>query len=90
MGKMKGVYAWITAHYLLRTIGGTNSHGTTATAEKVGGTYAVLDLGGASTQIAFEPAFVSPDNTFLAGEHRYDLAFAGKGACIVSALVPWV
>ena len=77
-GKDEGVYAWITANYLLGTIGGANFHDTATTTKEEEGTYAVLDLGGASTQIAFEPAFSRPDNTFLAGEHRYDLAFAGK------------
>jgi len=72
-GKDEGVYAWITANYLLGAIGGANSHDTSN-----GGTYAVLDLGGASTQIAFEPAFSRPDSTFLAGDHRYDLVFLGK------------
>ena len=36
-GRNEGVYAWLTANYLLGTL--------------EGGTYAVLDLGGASTQI---------------------------------------
>ena len=68
----------ITVNYLLGTIGGANSHDTTTTSKEEEGAYAVLDLGGASTQIAFEPAFSRPDNTFLDGEHQYDLAFAGK------------
>ncbi|GBE83242.1 Probable guanosine-diphosphatase [Sparassis crispa] len=71
-GKDEGVYAWITANYLLNTIRGDSLAGTPS--------YAVLDLGGASTQIVFEPAFDSakPDSTLEAGEHKYDLAFGGK------------
>ncbi|KAF9054769.1 nucleoside phosphatase family-domain-containing protein [Panaeolus papilionaceus] len=52
-GKDEGVYAWITANYLLGTIG----HGAKSTSDKGKETYAVLDLGGASTQIVFKPEF---------------------------------
>jgi guanosine-diphosphatase len=40
----------------------------------------VLDLGGASTQIVFEPVFdeMRPDSMLEEGEHKYDLEFAGK------------
>ncbi|KAL8278983.1 hypothetical protein RQP46_008652 [Phenoliferia psychrophenolica] len=42
-------------------------------------TAAVMDLGGASTQIVFEPTFDTLSGTKLApGEHVYDLDFAGK------------
>lgn len=71
-GKDEGVFAWMTANYLLNTIrAGTPAHTPT---------YAVLDLGGASTQIVFEPVFDSakPDSTLEEGEHKYDLAFGGK------------
>ncbi|KZT65832.1 hypothetical protein DAEQUDRAFT_496508 [Daedalea quercina L-15889] len=69
-GKDEGVYAWITANYLLNTIRGESPAGTPS--------YAVLDLGGASTQIVFEPVFSKPDDTLEPGEHKYDLAFGGK------------
>ncbi|KAH9949806.1 nucleoside phosphatase family-domain-containing protein [Amylocystis lapponica] len=70
-GKDEGVYAWITANYLLGTIPAAPA-GTAS--------YAVLDLGGASTQIVFEPTFDSakPDAALEAGEHKYDLAFGGR------------
>ncbi|KAI0072545.1 hypothetical protein K474DRAFT_1604899 [Panus rudis PR-1116 ss-1] len=71
-GKDEGVYAWITANYLLGTIRPDSPKDTTP--------YAVLDLGGASTQIVFEPTFdmSKPDSTLEPGEHKYDLKFAGK------------
>jgi len=47
-GKDEGVYAWITVNYLLGKIG---------TEEKID-TVAVMDLGGGSTQIVFEPLTV--------------------------------
>ncbi|KAI0786178.1 nucleoside phosphatase family-domain-containing protein [Abortiporus biennis] len=71
-GKDEGVFAWVTANYLLNTIRSDTPPGTTP--------YAVLDLGGASTQIVFEPSFdmSKPDNTLEEGEHKYDLKFGGK------------
>jgi guanosine-diphosphatase len=69
-GAEEGVYAWITANYLLNTIRADSPKDTP--------TYAVLDLGGASTQIVFEPAFTKPDETLIDGEHKYDLDFGGK------------
>ncbi|KAJ7575551.1 nucleoside phosphatase family-domain-containing protein [Mycena floridula] len=68
-GKDEGVYAWITANYLLGTIG--------AGAETQS-TYAVLDLGGGSTQIVFKPKFGKPDSTLADGDHKYDLMFQGE------------
>ena len=68
-GKDEGVYAWITANYLLGTIKADTPKDTP--------TYAVLDLGGASTQIVFEPMF-SSDTTLEPGEHKYDLKFGGR------------
>ncbi|KAI4953968.1 hypothetical protein J4E91_001677 [Alternaria rosae] len=72
-GEMEGVYAWITVNYLLGKIGGPDKNPTAA----------VLDLGGGSTQIIFEPTF--PDTprgglpTELAkGDHRYELDFANQ------------
>ncbi|KZO92638.1 nucleoside phosphatase GDA1/CD39 [Calocera viscosa TUFC12733] len=69
-GKDEGVYAWITANYLLGTIGSSAlpSHST----------YAVLDLGGASTQIVFEPSFSTPDSALEEGDHKYTLHFSGR------------
>jgi guanosine-diphosphatase len=74
-GKDEGVYAWITANYLLDAIknGDTNTKDTTA-----GKTYAVLDLGGASTQIVFEPKFAKPDSALVEGDHKYELDFGGR------------
>ncbi|KAF9525917.1 nucleoside phosphatase family-domain-containing protein [Crepidotus variabilis] len=75
-GKEEGVYAWITANYLLGTIGGSVGKG-----EKP--TYAVLDLGGGSTQIVFEPSFAPSEKVkdskgrLEDGEHKYTLSFAG-------------
>lgn len=68
-GSKEGVYAWITANYLLKNIGeGTKSKETLA----------VMDLGGASTQIVFEPQFNKPDEKMVDGDHKYDLSFGGK------------
>lgn len=69
-GKDEGVYAWITANYLLNKIGeGAESDDTLA----------VMDLGGASTQIVFEPKFAADSEQALAeGEHKYELTFGGK------------
>ena len=71
-GKDEGVFAWITANYLLGTIRGATASDTP--------TYAVLDLGGASTQIVFKPVIDStkPESTLEEGEHKYDLTFGGK------------
>jgi guanosine-diphosphatase len=84
-GKDEGVYAWITANYLLGTIKADTPKDTP--------TYAVLDLGGASTQIVFEPMFSSSDQRL---EHMYcinirilvmDLCMLGS-MCIV-LLILW-
>lgn len=69
-GKDEGVFAWITANYLLDTIRAGSPRGAP--------TYAVLDLGGASTQIVFEPTFGDDDGTlFVDGDHKYELQFGG-------------
>ncbi|WWD16163.1 hypothetical protein CI109_100588 [Kwoniella shandongensis] len=69
-GKDEGVYAWITANYLLNKIG------ESATSDD---TLAVMDLGGASTQIVFEPKFPADSSQALVeGEHKYQLSFGGK------------
>jgi guanosine-diphosphatase len=71
-GEMEGVYAWITVNYLLGKIGGPDKTPTAA----------VLDLGGGSTQIIFEPTF--PDHprgglpTSLPDDHKYSLSFGSR------------
>ena len=72
-GKDEGVYAWITANYLLGKVGGPDKTPTAA----------VLDLGGGSTQIVFQPTFKeSADGgmpqQLAAGDHKYDLDFGGR------------
>ena len=71
-GKDEGVYAWITTNYLTGKIG---------TADKVP-TAAVFDLGGASTQIVFEPTFPSASGgmpeTLTDKDHKYELTFGGR------------
>ncbi|KAK7000492.1 nucleoside phosphatase family-domain-containing protein [Favolaschia claudopus] len=68
-GADEGVFAWVTANYLLDALPLTHP------GEKAPATHAVLDLGGASTQIVFAPAHDAP---LLEGEHKYELEFAGK------------
>jgi guanosine-diphosphatase len=72
-GKDEGVYAWITANYLLGKIGGPDKSPTAA----------VLDLGGGSTQIVFEPTFKGSPNGGIPekladGDHKYELNFGGR------------
>ncbi|SCU86221.1 LAME_0D05028g1_1 [Lachancea meyersii CBS 8951] len=64
-GEEEGVYAWITANFLLGNIGAGNKLPTAAT----------FDLGGGSTQIVFEPSF-PPNEKMTEGEHKYTLDFA--------------
>ena len=64
-GKDEGVFAWITVNYLLKSIG-VNSRQSTA---------AIMDLGGGSTQIVFEP---TPEIHLLPGDHRYEVTFGGE------------
>ncbi|KAJ6570294.1 nucleoside phosphatase family-domain-containing protein [Mycena vulgaris] len=66
-GADEGVFAWVTANYLLGTVRADTPPKTP--------TYAVLDLGGASTQIVFAPV---PDAPLHEGEHKYALDFGGK------------
>lgn len=66
-----GVYAWITANYLLGLIG--------EDAPVTASTLAVMDLGGASTQIVFAPTFPNPEkDTLVEGDHKYALTFGGR------------
>ncbi|KAK6533452.1 Guanosine-diphosphatase [Orbilia ellipsospora] len=71
-GKDEGVYAWITTNYLLGKIGGPDKSPTAA----------VFDLGGASTQIVFEPTFPikggGMPEVLAPGDHHYDLTFGGR------------
>lgn len=72
-GKDEGVYAWLTINYLLGRIGNDKTKSSPRTA-------AVFDLGGASTQIVFEPDFsvysdIEAKNLLLHGDHRYDFKF---------------
>jgi len=69
-GKDAMVYAWVTANYLLNTIR-VDTHPDTRT-------YAVLDLGGASAQIVFEPDFSKSDSSLELGEHKCDLDLGGE------------
>ncbi|KAI9017477.1 nucleoside phosphatase GDA1/CD39 [Gaertneriomyces semiglobifer] len=61
-GKEEGVYAWITVNYLLKKIGQPQRLPTAA----------IMDLGGGSTQIVFEPNSQTPMEP---GDHRYELKF---------------
>jgi guanosine-diphosphatase len=72
-GKDEGVYAWITINYLLGKIGGPDKTPTAA----------VLDLGGGSTQIVFQPTFKDSATGGLPaklaeGDHKYELSFGGR------------
>ncbi|KUL83164.1 hypothetical protein ZTR_10112 [Talaromyces verruculosus] len=71
-GSDEGVYAWITTNYLLGKIGGPDETPTAA----------VFDLGGASTQIVFQPTFDSPSGgmpeKLAPGDHKYVLQFGGR------------
>lgn len=63
-GKDEGVYAWVTANYLLGNIGNKEKLPTAA----------VFDLGGGSTQIVFEPDFADGEQ-MVDGEHKYVFTF---------------
>ncbi|KAJ3113377.1 Guanosine-diphosphatase [Phlyctochytrium bullatum] len=65
-GTDEGVYAWITVNYLLKRI----------TTPERRPTAAIMDLGGGSTQIVFEPLVSDPP--LAPGDHRYDLKFNGR------------
>lgn len=73
-GRDEGVFAWITVNYLLNRIGSDDP----ASSKDVK-TAAVMDLGGASTQIVFEPIYPSNTQGMHPGEHVYELSnFGGK------------
>ncbi|KAH7113840.1 nucleoside phosphatase family-domain-containing protein [Dendryphion nanum] len=72
-GKYEGVYAWITTNYLLGKLSKPDKTPTVA----------VLDLGGGSTQIVFEPTFKGVAHGGMPeklqeGDHKYDLDFGGR------------
>ncbi|KAJ7745234.1 nucleoside phosphatase family-domain-containing protein [Mycena maculata] len=66
-GADEGVFAWVTANYLLGLV--------TPESGPAGASVAVLDLGGASTQIVFAPVEGAP---LREGDHKYELEF-GRG-----------
>ncbi|KAJ7506846.1 nucleoside phosphatase GDA1/CD39 [Mycena galericulata] len=66
-GADEGVFTWVTANYLLKTVCADTPSDTP--------TFAVLDLWGAGTRIVFEPACGVPLHE---GEHKYELEFWGK------------
>ncbi|KAF9532214.1 nucleoside phosphatase family-domain-containing protein, partial [Crepidotus variabilis] len=75
--KEEGIYEWITANYLLGTIGGETAQGEKST-------YAVLDLGGGSTRLVFESSFApfikdeDAKGWLDDDEHKYELNFARR------------
>lgn len=75
-GKDEGVYAWITVNYLFNSINNKDSESFGSNSNNVD-SLAVLDLGGASTQIVFEPSFTKSDAKFEEGDHKYHLEFNG-------------
>ncbi|KAF9543397.1 Guanosine-diphosphatase [Mortierella hygrophila] len=66
-GADEGVYAWVTVNYLL---------GRFKSFKKIP-TVAILDLGGASTQVVFEPRVVG-GHSVAQGGHRYPMNFNGN------------
>lgn len=90
-GKEEGVFAWLTTNYLLGNLDRQedqagqeqqvhNKNKTSQPQKNLKNTAAVFDLGGASTQIVFEPnPEVYPDNVLAKlvhagyGDHIYDL-----------------
>lgn len=79
-GRDEGVFAWITVNYLLGLIGPSVDGSPITTRRR---TAAVMDLGGASTQIVFEPSGSSAsdeEHGMRPGEHVYALRnFGGSG-----------
>lgn len=67
-GEHEGVFAWVTANYLLGLIGTPDLTPTVA----------VFDLGGGSTQIVFEPVFRDRSKKLSDGDHKFNLNFGGR------------
>ncbi|WBW72137.1 Golgi nucleoside-diphosphatase Gda1 [Schizosaccharomyces osmophilus] len=67
-GAMEGVYAWVTINYLLGSLNVDSSESTVA----------VMDLGGASTQLVFEPRFYDSQQKLSEGDHKYVLEYNNK------------
>ncbi|TFK82477.1 hypothetical protein K466DRAFT_590491 [Polyporus arcularius HHB13444] len=69
----QGVYAWLTANYLLSTLSADPSVQKTPP-------YAVLSLAGVTAQIVYEPTFdaAKPDTKLEEGEHKYELMYDGQ------------
>lgn len=71
-GEEEGTFSWITANYLIGTFGvapDPHAHPSTPNVN----TYGALDMGGASTQITFQPE----SHTILLPEFAYDLSLYG-------------
>ncbi|KAF8976053.1 Guanosine-diphosphatase [Entomortierella lignicola] len=66
-GADEGVFAWVTVNYLLDRFNSLEKKPTVA----------ILDLGGASTQVVFEPQIVDGHSS-AQGTHRYPMNFNGN------------
>ncbi|KAI1320085.1 Guanosine-diphosphatase [Mortierella claussenii] len=66
-GADEGVFAWVTVNYLLDRFSSLKKKTTVA----------ILDLGGASTQVVFEPRVVD-GHSIAQGTHRYPINFNGN------------
>lgn len=64
-GKDEGVYAWIALNYLLDTIEGIE-------------TVAIMDLGGGSTQLVFEPVGDPKSFTLVPNDHIYSFNYGTR------------
>lgn len=71
-GKDQGLFTWITANYLLKTLR-DNSPADTST-------YAVMMVAAGSTQIVFKPVFnlTMPENTIEESKYKHTLTFGGQ------------
>ncbi|KAF7364646.1 hypothetical protein MVEN_00334000 [Mycena venus] len=83
-GADEGVFAWVTANYLL---GALRPEAAALPKAEQPLTYAVLDLGGASTQIVFAPKDGAPLHE---GEHKYDLEFNGETRVLIHRVVEFM
>ncbi|KAF9363117.1 Guanosine-diphosphatase [Mortierella sp. NVP85] len=66
-GADEGVFAWVTVNYLLDRFNSLEKKATVA----------IMDLGGASTQVVFEPSIVN-GHSVAQGTHRYPMNFNGN------------